>query len=114
MEKPIEKKEIDSQNYSDTFGSSRHQLLQILDALDTGIFFLNSNLILDTTHSKFFSDIFEPENVSHRPFLELLENKVSEKTLEETQEYLNFIARDLGVDICLISTGAQRQETILI
>ena len=91
MEKPIEKIELDSQNYSDTFGSSRHQLLQILDALDTGIFFLNPQLILDATQSKFFSDIFEPEPVSHRPFLELLENKVSEKTLEETQEYLNFM-----------------------
>ncbi len=32
----------------------------------------------------------------------------------KAQEYLNFIAGDLGVEICLISTGAQRQETILI
>lgn len=91
MDKTSEKIEIDTQNYFDNFGSSRHQLLQILDALDTGIFFLNSKLILDATHSKFFSDIFEPETVSHRPFLELLENKVSEKALEEAEEYLKFM-----------------------
>lgn len=33
---------------------------------------------------------------------------------EKAKEYLNFIAGDLEVDICLISTGAQRKETILI
>ncbi|MEJ2543307.1 MAG: hypothetical protein P8Y99_04510 [Calditrichaceae bacterium] len=91
MDKTSEKIEIETQNYSDNFGSSRHQLLQILDALDTGIFFLNSDLTLDASHSKFFSDIFAPENVTHRPILELLENKVSEKTLEEAQEYLSFM-----------------------
>ncbi len=30
------------------------------------------------------------------------------------QDYLNFIADDLGVRICLVSTGAKRNETILI
>jgi adenylosuccinate synthase len=30
------------------------------------------------------------------------------------RDYLKFIADDLGVDICLISTGAERQETIIM
>lgn len=32
----------------------------------------------------------------------------------KAQEYLNFITGDLGVDICLVSTGAKRTETIII
>lgn len=32
----------------------------------------------------------------------------------KAREYLEFIARDLGVEICLISTGAKRHETILV
>lgn len=32
----------------------------------------------------------------------------------KAQDYLNFIADDLGVSICLVSTGAKRKETILI
>ena len=30
----------------------------------------------------------------------------------QAKEYLNFIAEDLGVEICIISTGAKRKETI--
>ena len=30
------------------------------------------------------------------------------------REYLNFIAADLGVSICLVSTGARREETIMV
>ena len=32
----------------------------------------------------------------------------------KAREYLEFIARDLGVEICLVSTGAKRHETILV
>ena len=32
----------------------------------------------------------------------------------KARDYLNFIARDLQVDICLVSTGAKRTETIII
>jgi adenylosuccinate synthase len=32
----------------------------------------------------------------------------------KAREYLDFITRDLGVEICLISTGAKRHETILV
>ncbi len=32
----------------------------------------------------------------------------------KARDYLNFIARDLKVDICLVSTGAKRTETIFI
>jgi adenylosuccinate synthase len=31
----------------------------------------------------------------------------------KAQDYLNFIAEDLGVKICLVSTGAKRQQTIM-
>ncbi len=30
------------------------------------------------------------------------------------RDYLNFVANDLKVDICIVSTGAKRQETIMI
>ena len=30
------------------------------------------------------------------------------------QNYLNFVANDLGVEICLVSTGARRAETIMV
>ncbi|MBN2225725.1 MAG: adenylosuccinate synthase [candidate division Zixibacteria bacterium] len=33
---------------------------------------------------------------------------------ENARKYLSFIADDLGVEICLISTGARRNETILV
>ena len=33
---------------------------------------------------------------------------------ENARAYLNFIAEDLDVRICLVSTGAKRKETILI
>lgn len=33
---------------------------------------------------------------------------------EKARNYLGFITEDLGVDICLISTGARREETIVI
>lgn len=36
------------------------------------------------------------------------------KLPENAKKYLNFIARDLGVEICLISTGARREETIVV
>ncbi len=32
---------------------------------------------------------------------------------QRAQEYLSFIAEDLGVKICLVSTGAKRQQTIM-
>jgi adenylosuccinate synthase len=32
----------------------------------------------------------------------------------KAQEYLNFVADDLGVTICLVSTGAKREETIMV
>lgn len=32
----------------------------------------------------------------------------------KAQEYLNYVAKDLGVRICLVSTGAKREETIMI
>ena len=33
---------------------------------------------------------------------------------ENARNYLGFITGDLGVDICLVSTGARREETIVI
>jgi adenylosuccinate synthase len=36
------------------------------------------------------------------------------KLPQKAREYLEFVARDLGVEICLISTGAKRHETILV
>ena len=36
------------------------------------------------------------------------------KLPQKAREYLEFIARDLGVEICLVSTGAKRHETILV
>ena len=36
------------------------------------------------------------------------------KLPQKAREYLEFIARDLGVELCLISTGAKRHETILV
>ncbi|PWB69527.1 adenylosuccinate synthase, partial [candidate division GN15 bacterium] len=33
---------------------------------------------------------------------------------EKAQAYLNYVAKDLGVSICLVSTGAKREETILV
>ena len=36
------------------------------------------------------------------------------KLPQKAREYLEFIARDLGVELCLISTGAKRHETILM
>jgi adenylosuccinate synthase len=33
---------------------------------------------------------------------------------QKAQDYLNYIARDLKVDICIVSTGAQRKETIFV
>ncbi|MFZ1684910.1 MAG: adenylosuccinate synthase [Candidatus Zixiibacteriota bacterium] len=33
---------------------------------------------------------------------------------EKAQKYLNYIAKDLGVSICLVSTGAKREETIMV
>jgi adenylosuccinate synthase len=33
---------------------------------------------------------------------------------QKAQDYLNFIAGDLNVDICLVSTGAKRTETIMM
>lgn len=32
----------------------------------------------------------------------------------KAQAYLNYVAKDLGVSICLVSTGARREETILV
>jgi adenylosuccinate synthase len=32
----------------------------------------------------------------------------------KAQAYLNYVAKDLGVTICLVSTGAKREETILV
>lgn len=36
------------------------------------------------------------------------------KLPQKAREYLEFIASDLGVELCLISTGAKRHETILV
>lgn len=36
------------------------------------------------------------------------------KLPQKAREYLEFIAKDLGVEICLISTGAKRDETIMV
>lgn len=36
------------------------------------------------------------------------------KLPEKARQYLEYIAADLGVTICLVSTGARREETILI
>jgi adenylosuccinate synthase len=33
---------------------------------------------------------------------------------QKAQEYLHYVARDLKVDICIVSTGAQRKETIFV
>ncbi len=33
---------------------------------------------------------------------------------QKAQSYLNYVARDLGVSICLVSTGAKREETIMV
>lgn len=33
---------------------------------------------------------------------------------DKAQEYLKFIASDLDVDICVVSTGARREETIMV
>ena len=37
-----------------------------------------------------------------------------QKLPAKAQSYLNYIAKDLGVTICLVSTGAKREETILV
>lgn len=37
-----------------------------------------------------------------------------EELPEKAQTYLNYVAEDLGVRICLVSTGAKREETIMI
>jgi adenylosuccinate synthase len=33
---------------------------------------------------------------------------------EKAREYLNYVANDLEVEICLVSTGAKREETIMV
>ena len=33
---------------------------------------------------------------------------------DKAKEYLRFMADDLGVDICVVSTGARREETIMV
>lgn len=37
-----------------------------------------------------------------------------QKLPDKARSYLNYIAKDLGVTICLVSTGAKREETIMV
>jgi adenylosuccinate synthase len=37
-----------------------------------------------------------------------------QKLPDKARAYLNYIAKDLGVTICLVSTGAKREETIMV
>jgi adenylosuccinate synthase len=37
-----------------------------------------------------------------------------DKLPQKARDYLNFVAKDLGVKIRLVSTGARREETIMV
>jgi len=88
MDKPIDKIITDLQNYTDDFEASKNHLMQVLNALDMGVFFLNSQFIIEKTYSDCLTEMLCMDELAEYSFIDILENKVPEKTINETLEYL--------------------------
>jgi len=79
---------------SDEMKPSTGNLINMLDMLDIGLFFLNPNGIVLEEPSTCFQNFFK-ENIIHDiSFLELLNGRVPEKTIHDTSEYLNLMFDD--------------------
>jgi len=64
---------------------------QILDALNDGLFFLDSKLYFNDDYSESCKKIFMVNSLHKQNFIDFLHNKIPEKKIEETREYLELM-----------------------
>ena len=72
----------DLQNIHDELEESKDNNRQILDAMDDGVFFLNSKLLIQNDYSIILEKIIIQTKLANRSFFELLENRIPDKAIE--------------------------------
>ena len=86
-----------------TIAPPRIGLYQMTDTLlrsvDTGIFFLNPELVVQERYSRRLTELLGADAIAGRPLTELLEHRVPEQAINGTREYLEALFRaDLDVE----------------
>lgn len=84
----------DLQNIHDELEEAKDNNRQILDALDDGIFFLNSELLIQNDYSIILEEIITQTKLANRYFFELLENRVPDKAIEDVKEFLKLMFQE--------------------
>jgi hypothetical protein len=74
----------------------------ILETLDEGVFFLNSELEMENAFSASFENIIDQKVEIGQPFISLLDKRITENTIKNTLEFLILMFReDLDQDTIL-------------
>jgi hypothetical protein len=66
----------------------------IIKALDIGLLFLDSDYTIQKDYSLALEEIINQKNLADKNFIEILANKVPEKVINDTREYLEFMFRE--------------------
>ena len=84
----------DLQNIHDELEESKDNNRKILDAMDDGMFFLNSKLLIQSEYSIILEKIIIQKKLANQSFFELLENRIPEKAIEDVKEFLNLMFQE--------------------
>ena len=84
----------DIQNMHVEFDELGDSNKQILDALDDGVFFLNSKFLIQNDYSIILEKIILQKDLAGRNFFELLENRIPEKAIGYVKEFLNLMFKE--------------------
>jgi HPt (histidine-containing phosphotransfer) domain-containing protein len=103
MKKEAEKKDFEStifsisskfQKISKELADEKRKNMQILQAIDEGIFFLDSKYNIQKDYSIIIEELIDQKNLANQNFIDLLENKIPENIINNTREYLDFMFRE--------------------
>lgn len=98
MEQSINTLKINSVSDSERISSELYRAKKrnqyIIQALDVGLFFLDSEYKIQEGYSTALEKILNQQNLKDQNFIEILENKIPEGVINNTQEYLELMFRE--------------------
>ncbi len=63
----------------------------LLEYSEEGLFFLNARLAISEIYSRRFEELLSRKELAQENFLQILKNRVPDKTIKKTEEFLNFM-----------------------
>jgi two-component system chemotaxis sensor kinase CheA len=87
-QKNLEKSQADLQSSTDELLAEKANTDAIFENVQEGIFLIDQDMIINPKYSQILEDILGWHNLGGKPFLDLLQEKIPEKDLQATQDYL--------------------------